>query len=424
MALTRVNTAPSDGAIDDDWQGMLRALSLEPERTALPQLAEPLPSANLWKILKEAFGSSKIVSMTLPLVFHEPITELMKRAEDLTHASILNEAASLPKGSIERHVKVAVFALSFCQGNVRTQKPLSPTLGETYELIDKRQGFRLLVEEVYQNLQKDSFIDAMHAEGRGWVLEAVGEPRVKFAVTGGLPCIDIQGPSWVDCLTFADGETFTWTKMTVRVNGIMIGTQAITCHGQITIQAQGEPKRRVSIKFLEPSLLTSKVKKGQVEGVVEEEVKDQYLPLAGWKLQGNYHQAIDVTRPDKSTTRLWTAPSEPAESRYGMSRYVLQLNQYTDEMRMVLPPTDSRRRKDLRLLETGPIKQAEQENMRIDTLSRQKLARIGVGPCPAPRWFTATDDPIVRYRYKGGYWAARESGDWGDIPNIFAGPEY
>lgn len=67
--------------------------------------------------------------------------------------------------------------------------------------------------QVYQNLKEDSFIDAMHAEGRGWVLEAVGEPRVKFALTGGLPCIDIQGPSWADRLTFSDGETFTWTKV-------------------------------------------------------------------------------------------------------------------------------------------------------------------------------------------------------------------
>lgn len=53
-------------------------------------------------------------------------------------------------------------------------------------------------------------------------------------------------------------------QMTVRINGVMVGTQSITCHGQIVVQSGGEPKRRVCIKFLEPSLLTSKVKKGQV----------------------------------------------------------------------------------------------------------------------------------------------------------------
>lgn len=66
---------------------------------------------------------------------------------------MLMQAASLPKGSIERHIKVGMFALSFCQGNVRTQKPLSPMLGETFELVDKRQGFRFLVEEACTQLR-------------------------------------------------------------------------------------------------------------------------------------------------------------------------------------------------------------------------------------------------------------------------------
>lgn len=58
------------------------------------------------------------------------------------------QAAAEAQGSIERHVKVAAFALSFYQGNVRTTKPTAPVLGETLEVVDECQGFRLLLEEV------------------------------------------------------------------------------------------------------------------------------------------------------------------------------------------------------------------------------------------------------------------------------------
>ena len=66
----------------------------------------------------------------------------------LVSVHALSQAALEPKHSIERLLKVAACAVSFCQGNVRTTKPCTPMLGETYELIDQKQGFRLLVEEV------------------------------------------------------------------------------------------------------------------------------------------------------------------------------------------------------------------------------------------------------------------------------------
>ena len=58
------------------------------------------------------------------------------------------KAALDEQHSIQRHLKVAAFAMSFCQGNVRTTKPVAPLLGETLALVDERQGFRLISEEV------------------------------------------------------------------------------------------------------------------------------------------------------------------------------------------------------------------------------------------------------------------------------------
>lgn len=70
-------------------------------------------------------------------------------------------------------------------------------------------------------------------------------------------------------------------QMTVRINGVMIGTQSITCHGKIVVQSQGGHERRVCIKFLEPSLLTSKVKRGQVSLCLN--IKKVFCALFVWR---------------------------------------------------------------------------------------------------------------------------------------------
>lgn len=70
---------------------MIQSLSAQPERRSLPALGHPLPPIQVWKVIKEAFGSSKIMAMPLPMQLHEPTSELMKRAEDLAYASLLNE---------------------------------------------------------------------------------------------------------------------------------------------------------------------------------------------------------------------------------------------------------------------------------------------------------------------------------------------
>ena len=51
------------------------------------------------------------------------------------------QAAEMPKGSLERQLQVAAFALSLCTGNTRASKPCPPMLGETYEITDKDRRY-------------------------------------------------------------------------------------------------------------------------------------------------------------------------------------------------------------------------------------------------------------------------------------------
>ena len=59
------------------------------------------------------------------------------------------QAAQEPKGSIERFLLVAAFAVSGYSSTAgRTSKPFNPLLGETYELVHAEKGFRAIVEKV------------------------------------------------------------------------------------------------------------------------------------------------------------------------------------------------------------------------------------------------------------------------------------
>ena len=66
--------------------------------------------------------------------------------------------------------------------------------------------------QVFQDIKKDKFISTWHAEARDWVVQGECEPRIKFGLTG---YIDILGHTWIDKVTFSDGESFAWSKVSM-----------------------------------------------------------------------------------------------------------------------------------------------------------------------------------------------------------------
>ncbi|KAK6132373.1 hypothetical protein DH2020_033894 [Rehmannia glutinosa] len=91
---------------------------------------------------------------------------------------------------------------------------------------------------------------------------------------------------------------------------------------------------------------------------------------------------------------------------------ILDRNPHQDK----LPPTDSRLRPDQRCLENGEYEKANAEKLRLE--QRQRQARTMQERGWKPRWF-AKDEGSDTYRYIGGYWEAREQGNWESCPDIF-----
>jgi hypothetical protein len=98
--------------------------------------------------------------------FYLPLTEIQFRAEELEYTGLLDAAAQAPKGSVDRAMLVAGFALSHYAATVRLDKPFLPMHGETFDIYLPEKGVRVLAETVYTNFKENTCVE-MRERGGG-----------------------------------------------------------------------------------------------------------------------------------------------------------------------------------------------------------------------------------------------------------------
>ena len=81
--------------------------------------------------------------------------------------------------------------------------------GHCMQLVRPEQGMRAVLESVHHDYSRRCrIINAWHAEGAEWTLTGEDEPTVSFWGSS----LDMH-LNWTDNLTFADGEAFSWRKV-------------------------------------------------------------------------------------------------------------------------------------------------------------------------------------------------------------------
>jgi hypothetical protein len=121
-------------------------------------------------------------------------------------------------------------------------------------------------------------------------------------------------------------------------------------------------------------------------------------------------------------------PSRPtdAQTYYGFTSFATELNEITDDLVDVIPPTDTRLRPDQRALEEGRVDEAEDLKGRLEDAQRrrrQEASAAGDSGSPrAPQFFEPDDDDDGDksggkgpWRYKGTYFTQREKRQWTDL---------
>ncbi|XP_028786223.1 oxysterol-binding protein-related protein 1C-like [Neltuma alba] len=381
-------------------------------RKKLPDPVEKERRISLWSILKDNIGKD-LTRVCLPVYFNEPLSSLQKCFEDLEYSYLLDQAYLWGKmgNNLMRMLYVAAFAISsYASTEGRTYKPFNPLLGETYEADYPDKGIRFISEKVSHH----PMVIACHCEGSCW--KFWGDINVKSKFWGRSIQIDPMG---LLTLEFDDGQVFRWSKVTTSIYNLILGKLYCDNYGTMSIEADREYSCKV--KFKEQSIINRNPH--QVHGQVADKKGRTVATLRG-KWDESLHYVVgDNARKGKGSVvsskphLLWKR-SEPPEhpTRYNLTQFGITLNEITPELREKLPPTDSRLRPDQRYLENGLYEMANTEKLRLEKIQRQALTTQKKGW--KPRWFGKAKGSNT-YRYVGGYWEAREQGNWESCPRLF-----
>lgn len=391
------------------WLARANAERPEHRRTSLPKPAQAEKSVSLWSIIKDVVGKD-LTRVCLPVYFNEPLSALQRTAEDLEYSELVDEASLYPKGSWERLIRVATFAVSGYSASApyRTAKPFNPLLGETYEFICPEKGFRFIGEKVVHH----PTIMAAYCEGRTWIFEGDGELRSKFWGRS----IELQ-PVGVCKLTFHDGESFTWQKITTSINNLILGRLYVD-HGGIMRIRSTEGGLVAKVRFKEAGMMSKDVH--QIRGHVEQNGQK----IDKLELHGTWDGQITADLPNGSHQQLWHKAPLPADpTRYQLTSWAIKLNEITPGLREKLAPTDCRLRPDQHATEVGQYDEANTEKLRLEQKQRAARKAADRGDPIKPLWFDVRPEvemgTDVKFPYHGGYFEAREANNFRECRDIF-----
>ncbi|KAJ7959098.1 Oxysterol-binding protein [Quillaja saponaria] len=380
-------------------------------RKKLPDPVEKEKGVSLWSMIKDNIGKD-LTKICLPVYFNEPLSSLQKCFEDLEYSYLIDRAYEWGRrgNSLMRILNVAAFAVSgYASTEGKMCKPFNPLLGETYEADYPDKGLRFFSEKVSHH----PMVVACHCDGTGW--KFWGDSNLKSKFWGRSIQID---PVGVLTLEFDDGEVIQWSKVTSSIYNLILGK--LYCDHYGTMRIQGNREYSCKLKFKEQSIIDRNPH--QVHGIVQDRNGKTVATLFG-KWDESMHYVNGETGKGKGYESmsqahlLWKRSKPPMfPTRYNFTRHAITLNELTLGLKEKLPPTDSRLRPDQRYLENGEYEMANVEKLRLE--QRQRQARVMQERGWKPRWF-AKDEGSGTYRYIGGYWEAREQGNWESCPDIF-----
>ncbi|OZC08514.1 Oxysterol-binding protein [Onchocerca flexuosa] len=335
----------SDGGSEYSW------------RDALPASMISKSELSIWSVLKKCIGKD-LTRISIPVVFNEPLSFLQRLAEYMEYAELL-EKANKCTDAVERFEYVAAFIVSSLSCNyMRLSKPFNPLWFETYELDrSEKSNYRFIAEQVSHHPPKS----ALHAESKSYEFDGVVSPRLKFWGT----CIEVQPSGTFQLKLLNYSEIYTWKALNVTVHNIVMG--------------QMEKILRAIYGNWTAFLATCDITNFEFRYNNWLEIGKQFFQNC------SIPKDIPLIQGSKLIWKNHPRPSN-SSAMYNFTSFTFLLNDpsgITD----LLPPTDSRRRPDIRLLEAGQAEAAEKEKERLEIKQRQARALMRYTKEKLPKWF-------------------------------------
>ena len=342
---------------------------------------------------------------SLPILYNEPISMLQKQCEKFYYSNLLKEASN---EKINKELKIC-YLIGFICGELslninRYLKPFNPILGETFEFFDNERQFRYFSEQVSHN----PVITAYMCESKDFVY--FGDTRMKSSFKVFKGAMEILFTNKTHILFKNTQDKFVFNKPKVYLSGIINGIPKYDYEGEIVVEYVNNNKIKGVVNFYE-----GKNKKNNeviVDGIIYNDSKIIYRIKGNWNeriyyfCEGKENEEIDIWKINKDEIYL-----NNTFKNYNLPSYSLNLNFINDDLKNILPKSDSRLRPDQREYELGNIDEAIKLRQIIEDnqRSRHKLfeeKKIVYEPFYFNNIFNDNSNDFV-YVYKGGYFEDR-----------------
>lgn len=355
---------------------------------------------SLLSFLRKNVGKD-LSSVAMPVTSNEPLTILQTITESFEYASLLsnlgNESVPL--------INVTAFAISYLstyRDKTRTlRKPFNPLLGETFELVDEKNGYRLITEKVSHKPQ----IFACHADHKDWECSYTVTPVQKFWGKS----VELNNEGNIELKCKATGEYFEWSQPTTMLKNLIAGERYVEPANEFEVISSKSGK--VTVSFEKGGMFSGRSE--GVTAVLTPKDKKQHSYKA---IEGKWTEQLKDVKNKKVIWKVGELVKNPRE-KYGYTKFASNLNDITVIEKDHLPPTDSRLRPDVRAYENGNEDEAETLKLKLEKAQRERRQN---GKDIKPHFFVKVSQNNWKYKKgKGSYWNRRKRGDWSDITPLW-----
>ena len=345
-----------------------------------------------------------------PVYFNEPLSMGQKQCEKFKYIDLLIQAGK----EISREKQMCYIAAFFI-GEIflnlgRSLKPFSPIIGETYEYFDNSKNFRFYSEHVCHKPQINAYIG--ETPEFAYYGDTLNNTSFKF-FKGSLE-LTFKNKTHVHIKK--TGDHYIFNPPNIYIKGLMNPPLYNDYSGTTIIQNTTDTSYRCELKFIEEGWTPDSL--GNFEGTV---FKDYETVV--YLLKGNWKKEIYMTDPEgENRIDLLVLEENQGYLKNTIDEYVLpefscRLNQITPELEKILPPNDSRFRKDMRLLEEKvETQEAQSYKERYEQKQRTELC----GEDHKILFFTELISPETEDKYyipNGRYWEYRKKGKLSENEN-------
>ncbi|XP_028332024.1 oxysterol-binding protein-related protein 7 [Gouania willdenowi] len=378
-------------------------------RTRLPAPCPDNSHVGLMAILYNNIGKD-LARVSMPAALNEPVNLLQRLCEELEYSELLDTANSTAD-PYQRMLYIAAFAISgYATATFRNRyKPFNPVLGETFEFKSEERGFSFISEQVLHHPP----VSACHADSENFSFWQDQRWKNKFWGKS----LEILPTGMVNVTLPRYGDHYEWNKVVTCVHNVLSQQRYLEHYGEVTIRNLKSDACTCKITFVKSRYWGSDSNRNEVQGTVLDQSGSVIHRFGGLWHEGIFCDTLPTPKC------VWKPNPQPKDHQiyYGFSSFALELNELTEELKPLLPPSDSRLRPDQRMLEEGRVEETDRKKDAIEERQRERRKELSRrGEEHQPRFFKRTKDSSERdvWLTNDSYWKLRDDPGFANIANV------